>query len=292
MAYSTDKNQPKVRRDCAAFARRNGVRTAARRYGVSPGTVSKWCQEAKKIGFHPIPTKSCRPRSHPKQISDELLWRIYDTRLRAKRSAEVIHRILQDQGVHTSLSTVKRTLDRMGLLKKRSPWKRYHPPVARPPALKPGDLVEIDTIHTMIGPKTRMYTFALIDVYSRWVYAKSYATMNMKTAVSFLREAEALAPFTFSMVQTDHGPEFGAQFVSKVLRTHRYTRIGKPNDNAHIERFNRTIQEECLDKLRPIPAVFNLALQTYVPFYNNERHHFGLKLETPLSTIRCFQGID
>ena len=59
-----------------------------------------------------------------------------------------------------------------------------------------------------------------------------------------------------------------------------------------MERFNRTVQEECLDKLKPIPAVFNLALQTYVPFYNNERHHFGLKLETPLSTIKCFQGID
>jgi len=25
----------------------------------------------------------------------------------------------------------------------------------------------------------------------------------------------------------------------------RHTRLGKPNDNAHIERFNRTIQEEC-----------------------------------------------
>lgn len=25
----------------------------------------------------------------------------------------------------------------------------------------------------------------------------------------------------------------------------RHTRLGRPNDNAHIERFNRTIQEEC-----------------------------------------------
>lgn len=292
MAYINHKNQPKVRRDCAAFARRNGVRTAARRYGVSPGTVSKWCAEARKLGLHPIPTKSSRPKSHPKQISEELVWKIFNTRLHVKRSAEVIHRILQDEGVTVSLSTVKRTLDRMGLLKKRSPWKRYHPPVQRPPVEKPGDLVELDTIHTMIGPKTRMYTFTLIDVYSRWVYAKSYAKMNAATAVVFLREAAASAPFTFTMIQTDHGPEFGDWFVARVSKDHRYTRIGKPNDNAHIERFNRTVQEECLDKLKPIPAVFNLALQKYVPFYNNERHHFGLKLETPMSTIRCFQGID
>lgn len=292
MVYINHPNQPKVRRDCAAFARRNGVRTAARRYGVSPGTVSKWCAEARKMGLHPIPTKSSRPKSHPKQISEELVWKIFNTRLHVKRSSEVIHRILQDEGVIVSLSTVKRTLDRMGLLKKRSPWKRYHPPVSRPRVEKPGDLVELDTIHTMTGPKTRIYTFTLIDVYSRWVYAKTYQKMSAIIAASFLREAALAAPFPFSMIQSDHGPEFGDRFVSLALKHHRYTRIGKPNDNAHIERFNRTVQEECLDKLKPIPAVFNLALEKYVSFYNNERHHFGLNLETPMSTIRCFQGID
>jgi putative transposase len=180
----------------------------------------------------------------------------------------------------------------MGLLKKRSPWKRYHPPVTRPYPTKPGSLVQIDTIHTMQSAKVRMYTFTLIDVYSRWTYAYSYQKMNAATAVSFLRQAEALAPFLFDMIQTDHGPEFGDWFVARVSKTHRYTRIGKPNDNAHIERFNRTVQEECLDKLRPLPDVFNEALKIYIPYYNEQRHHFGLNLNTPLSTIRCFQGID
>ena len=32
-------------------------------------------------------------------------------------------------------------------------------------------------------------------------------------------------------------------------KNHRYTRISKPNDDAPIERFNRTLQEECLDKI-------------------------------------------
>ena len=67
---------------------------------------------------------------------------------------------------------MKRTLDRGGLLKKRSPWKRYHPPVARPLPERPGALVQLDTIHTMQSEKKRMYTFTLIDVRSRFAHAK------------------------------------------------------------------------------------------------------------------------
>lgn len=292
MAYTNNPNAPRVRRDAAAFARKNGVRTAARRYGVSPGTITKWVAKAKTRGHHPIPTESSRPKSHPDQLSDAFVWKIFHTRLKVKRSAEVIHQILKEEEVIVSLSSVKRTLDRTGLLKKRSPWKRYHPPIERPLALYPGALVEVDTIHTMIGKKTRMYTFTLIDVYSRWTYAKSYARMNAATAVYFVAEAQASAPFHFDMIQSDHGPEFGKWFVERIQTNHRYTRLGKPNDNSHIERFNRTLQEECLDKEDRTPEAFNVALMKYIPWYNADRHHFGLGLSTPLKYLKCFQAID
>lgn len=292
MAYTTNPNAPRVRRDAAAFARRNGVRTAARRYGVSPGTITKWMQKAKKIGYHPIPTKSSRPKTHPKELSTQLQWKIFETRLRVRRSSEVIHKILTDEGVTVSLSSVKRTLDRSSLLKKRSPYKRYHAPVERPRALYPGALVELDTIHTMTGPKTRIYTFTLIDVYSRWTYAKTYVRMSAAVGVRFLEEAQRHAPFIFETIQTDHGPEFSRWLIARAKATHRYTRLGKPNDNAHVERFNRSIQEECLDKLERTPEVFNKALKKYLRWYNQERHHFGLELKTPLQCLECFQGID
>lgn len=292
MAYTTNPNAPRVRRDAAAFAKKNGVRTAARRYGVSPGTITKWVQKAKVRGQHPIPTESSRPKSHPSQLSDELVWKIFHIRLQVRRSAEVIHQILKEEEILVSLSSVKRTLDRSGLLKKRSPYKRYHPSVERPLALYPGALVEVDTIHTMLNRKKRMYTFTLIDVYSRWAYAKTYARMNAATAVHFLEEAQRTAPFHFDMIQSDHGPEFGAWFVSRVQKKHRYSRIGKPNDNARIERFNRTLQEECLDKEDRTPGDFNAALSRYIPWYNAERHHFGLGLSTPLKYLKCFQAID
>ena len=292
MAYTTNPNAPRVRRDAAAFARRNGVRTAARRFGVSPGTITKWMQKAKKIGYHPIPTESARPKTHPNELSTELQWKIFETRLRVRRSSEVIHKIITDEGAQISLSSVKRTLDRSGLLKKRSPYKRYHAPVERPRVLYPGALVELDTIHTMTSPKTRIYTFTLIDVYSRFAYAKTYARMSAAVGVRFLEEAQQHAPFLFETIQTDHGPEFGRWFIGRAKAIHRHTRLGRPNDNAHIERFNRSVQEECLDKHERTPEAFNKALKKYLRWYNEERHHFGFDLKTPLQALECFQGID
>ena len=294
MAYTKNPHMPRVRRDAAAMVgKKYTVSQVARRYGVGTSTISKWVRKATKIGLHPIPTKSSRPKHHPKQLNDELVWKIYHKRLITKRCAEVIHQELINEGVRVSLSSVKRTLDRMGLTKKRSPWKRYHPHVDRPHVEKPGDLVQIDTIHTMQSEKKRMYTFVLIDVYSRWIYAKSYQKMNAATTIRFVREAEQCASFRFSMLQSDHGPEFGKWFVSQIQKDHRYTRIGKPNDNAHIERVNRTIQEECLDKECRTPEAFNRALKKYVPYYNERRLHMGIGLKAQVQLLdNCVQGID
>ncbi|MCX6787667.1 MAG: hypothetical protein NT108_00700 [Candidatus Kaiserbacteria bacterium] len=87
MAYTNNPNAPKVRRDAAAFAKKYGVRTAARRYGISPGTITKWMPKAKQYGEHPIPIISSRPKSHPDQLPDALVWKIFHTRLKSKRSS-------------------------------------------------------------------------------------------------------------------------------------------------------------------------------------------------------------
>lgn len=285
MSYTINPYMPRLRRDVANFAQKNGVREASRHFGIPPGTISKWCKKAKKIGYYPILTKSSRPHHHPKELSKEVVENIVNKRLAHQRTSEVVHAELLREGIHVSLNSVRRTIDRAGLMKKRSPWKRYHPPQDRPYPLKPGDLVQLDTIHTMQGEKKRMYTFVAIDVYSRWVYAKAYQKLSAATSVQFVKEAQRHAAFTFKMVQSDHGPEFGKWFVERVLKDHRYTRVGKPNDNAHVERFNRTVQEECLDKQMRTPEAFNGALKKYMTYYNNERLHLGISCQTPRELI-------
>ena len=237
----------------------------------------KWVKKARKVGDVPILTQSPIPKSIPGKIPEELEQKILDLRRKTRRCTEAIHLELQRAGIKVAKSTVHRVLERNHVLRKRSPWKRFHPHVDRPQALKQGDLVQVDTIHRMIDKKNRLYVFSLIDVYSRKTYAKSYEKMSGKTSLKFIREAEKELDFHFQMLQSDHGPEFGKWFVSQIKKSHRYSRIGKPNDNAHIERFNRTIQEECLDKIPNDVSEINRALEKYLQYYNNQRIHLGIR---------------
>jgi transposase InsO family protein len=288
MPYTTNKNMPRIRKEAAQLlVRKNwSTRKVARHFGFNQSTIVRWFKKSKIYGYHDIPTKSSRPHHHPKQLSEEVVSKIVALRLKTKRTSEVVHQHLLNEGIKVSLNSVRRTIDRHGLMKKRSKWKRYHPPVDRPYPLKSGDLVQIDTIHRMISEKKRLYVFVLIDVFSRWVYAKAYERMNGRQTIRFVNEAERHSVFRFQMLQSDHGPEFSKWFTSRIEKDHRYTRIGKPNDNAHIERVNRTIQEECLDRLPNDVAKINCELKKYLQYYNYERLHLSLNLKTPSQFIR------
>jgi len=287
MSYTINPHMPKVRQQAAHMVYKGYTPTeVGRRFGVGSSTICKWVKKAEKYGYHPIPTLSSKPKHHPKELSDDLVLKIFHQRLKTKRCAEVIHQELKNEKIVVSLSSVKRTLDRTGLLNKRSPYKRYHPHIERPRSEKPGDLVQIDTIHIMVGEKKRIYIYVLIDVYSRWVYARASKYIGGGSSLTFVQAAQRCAPFQFSMLQSDHGPEFGNWFLTQIQKNHRYTRIGKPNDNAHIERFNRTLQEECTDKVMRNVTALNAALVTYLQYYNHKRLHMGIALRAPIQLLK------
>lgn len=270
---------PRIRRDAARLFHKGwSARKIGRHLGYHHTAVMKWVALSRIVGDAAIPTRSSKPHAYRRPTAKDIEDRICDMRLKTKRCALAIWLELKRDNVVIGKNTVHRILDRSGLLKKRSIWKRYHPPVLRPQALKPGSLVQLDTVHRMISKKKRMYVLTLIDVYSRCAYAKAYAALNAATAVVFLAEAQHASPFFFDMIQTDHGLEFGSWFVSRIRKKHRFTRIGKPNDNAHIERFNRTLQEECLDQVETDVSKMNRAIRKYLQYYNNQRMHLGINL--------------
>jgi len=277
---------PRIRREATRLFHKGwSARKVGRYLGFHHTAVMEWVRRAEVIGDHPIPTRSSRPKSHPRALNESIIRKIVEKRLEHNRYAEAVHKELENDGVRVSLSSVKRTLDRHYLIKKRSPWKRYHPHQDRPYPLKSGDLVQIDTIHRMINEKKRLYVFALIDVYARITYAKAYTKMNGRISLRFVQEAQKYTSFKFGTLQSDHGPEFGKWFVSQIQKNHRYTRIGKPNDNAHIERFNRTLQEECLDKVPNDVRKINCALKKYLQYYNYERVHGGINYQIPMKVV-------
>lgn len=261
------------------------ARKVGRYLGYHHTAVMRWFRKSRKIGYHPIPTKSSRPKYHPRRLSLEIINKIIEIRRKYNRYGKAIHKELENLSIKVSLASVNRILDRYGYLKKKSPWKRFHPHVERPEVLKRGDLIQIDTIHRMISEKKRIYVFTLIDLYSRDTYAKCYGKMSAATSLEFVREAEKELRFHFQMIQSDRGPEFGKWFVSQIRKNHRYSRIGKPNDNAHIERFNRTLQEECLDKVSNDISEINYALKEYLRYYKYERLHAGINFLTPAQVV-------
>ena len=93
------------------------------------------------------------------------------------------------------------------------------------------------------------------------------------------------APFLFRCVQTDNGSEFSTHFTERIQIRHRHTRVRQSNDNAHIERFNRTLREECLDALPVNLAIINRELSRYLKHYVETRHHFGIDLRKPIELL-------
>ena len=86
------------------------------------------------------------------------------------------------------------------------------------------------------------------------------------------------------MIQSDNGSEFSTWFTIQlgVMKiSHRHSRVRQSNDNAHIERFNRTIQEECLDQIAPTILSLRKAIPPYLKYYNTERLHMGINFKTP-----------
>lgn len=294
MPYTTNPKLPVLRREAVKRVKLDGwtIRQTARYYGYEPSTISRWVRRAPHDLRKTIPTLSSRPHSHPASLARETVSAIIQERLTTRRCAEVVHHTLKQKGISVSMSSVKRTLDRTGLTHTRSPWKKWHQTIPRPDVTNAGDLVQLDTIHMHTRSGDRFYIYTSIDIYSRWAYAKVVTRISAENSVLFVREARRQASFSFATIQTDHGPEFSIHFSLSLQQAgiaHRHSRVRKPNDNAHIERFNRTLQEECFGMLRPIGYDRYLKLlPAYLHHYNTERYHLGINLQTPMQVLRSY----
>lgn len=287
--YTSNPHMPRIRMQAVRLVRAGWpIRKVARHLGFSHSAVIQWTRRAPRDGRQVIPTLSSRPHHHPQELKRDMIKEIRTIRLRHHRCAEVVHQELLRKHIKVSLSSVKRTLDRQGLTKKKSPWKKWHFSLPRPHAEKPGDLVQMDTVHIMDPYGKRFYVYTLIDLVSRWAHAKVTRRIRAGMTVTFVREAQDRATFPFKMLQSDHGPEFSSWFTNHIRTEHRHSRVRKPNDNAHIERFNRTVQEEGFRDVAKTPEAYAHALKGFLPYYNTERLHMALQFKTPSEVVTSY----
>jgi transposase InsO family protein len=213
-----------------------------------------------------------------------------------QRCAEVVwHYLTTEDSVQISLSSVRRILKRNHAFDGARKNRIRPDNPRRPQPTHPGELVQTDTIH-YVCPTTykRRYVYTVIDLYSRITYAEIHDKILPGLAASTIERAQEAMGFRFFMVQADNGPEYSRYFEDKLRRKGiqvRHSRLGRPNDNAHIERFNRTIQEECLGNRissRVATATLQTKINEYIEFYNTKRIHLGLQLMIPAEMLQRF----
>lgn len=284
MAYTKNERLPEVRRRARELLKQGwSTRKVARHLGYTQGAIVKWSHRKT------VDTVPSRPKKSPKALSEELAARVIAKRLEVRRCAIVVHALLKKGGVTVSLSSVKRIVGTYcAPLKRKSAWarKRKYPP--RPDADHPGALVQMDTIHFFGPDGVKRYVYTALDVYSRTGYATASAKANAVVSTRFFDRAWRYFSFSIEMIQTDNGPEFGRWFTDHVVRKgakHRHNHPRSPNENGHLERFNRTLQEEMpkegwsMHDPRDIPL--------FCDWYNTERPHMALDCKTPADILKA-----
>lgn len=329
MAYSTNPNLPKARAIAMRLLviDQLPVTVVARKCGVHRSTIWRWKRKWDALNRYVqmdnvnrpnrqvktrsgisrfrlaacrwnIPTESSRPHTSPRAISDTIVRAVLAVREQLLRCAEAVwHYATHTLGITVSLSSVRRILRRHHCFDgaRKPKVKRTNP--KRPLPTAPGELVQIDTIHH-VDPHTgkRLYYYTVIDLWSRLSYAETHPVLRPGLAAAVVLRAQkkwrSYGFTTISLVQCDNGPEFGRYFAQELERAGiqmRHSRLGRPNDNAHIERFNRTLQEECIGhywhRSVPLPRQRD-KLSRYIDFYNNKRIHLGIQMRTPAEMLQ------
>ncbi len=153
-----------------------------------------------------------------------------------------------------------------------------------------GDLIEIDTIVKFCFGIKR-YIITAVDVKTRYSFAYAYKNHGSASAKNFFQRLEQVFPYQIKGVQTDNGSEFHKHFMQYLEQQniiHYWNYKGQPAKNGHVEKYNRTIQEEFIDWnqiLLEDTNKFNHKLMNWLIWYNTKRFHWSLDLKTPVDYL-------
>jgi transposase InsO family protein len=163
-------------------------------------------------------------------------------------------------------------------------------------AENPGDCVAWDSIERRHNGMKR-YLITCTDLASRFAFALGVKHLSSRQARLAYQLQQLLFPTPVRRVLSDNGHEFAKEFhqplrAEGIVHWHTFPRT--PKMNAHCERFNRTVQEEFVDRhedlfFYDLPR-FNHYLLDWIGWFNAERPHHGLGLLTPLDILAQYVG--
>jgi transposase InsO family protein len=276
--------------------RRQGrsLSSLSREFGIARQVLSGWWSRWRAEGLDGLSPRSRRPQHSPQRIAAVTEREILRWRRKGLGPARIaLH-------VDASPMTVYRVLVRRGL---NLLHPRRHRVVRRYEKTRPGELLHLDVKYLPALRNARWdYEFAAVDDFSREAVAWITTEQTSTTATAFLERVLARLPYPVEAGLTDNAWVFTMQKnahpgrrsrFEQALRSlgigHRLLRPYAPECNGKVERFFRTVDDECLNVHRLFSfGARSRALDKFLWFYNNQRPHLSLGGLTPVQRRQAF----
>jgi len=196
--------------------------------------------------------------------------------------------------VGVSAKTVHRVLTRHGQARLPRPRRR---PSRRYEKSRPGELLHVDIKLLPALRNARYdYEFAAVDDFSREAVVAITTEQTSAAATTFLEQVVRRLPYRVEAVLTDNALAFTMKHAwhrDRLTRfeqacrslgiAHHLLRPRRPQSNGKVERFFRTVDDECLALQRQWTFIHrSRAVERFVTFYNHERPHLSLSGMTPV----------
>ncbi|BCB96394.1 hypothetical protein JZK55_13160 [Dissulfurispira thermophila] len=296
------------------FYEKYGEEATKEAFGVDRKLISKWRKRLKENGgrLEALVPHSTRPkRTRKSEIPFDIIDFIRKLRERYPRLGKekikpLLDEYCKDRGLKTvSEATIGNIIKRHNFFFQKS-GRIYHDPnskwaknskdrqkrtkVKYPP--RHGELGHIvsDTVER-ITDGIKDYFYSAIDATGKFALTLNYKRLNSRNMKDFYERFKSVYPCEIKVWQSDNGSENLGEF-DKVLKKdgipHLFSYPRCPKINAHIERYNRTIQEEFIDNHVDIihdKRLFHQQLADYLIFYNTKRIHKSLNKKTPIQFI-------
>ena len=258
-------------------------------FGVAREVLSRWWARYQAADLPGLQPRSRRPHTSPAQITRRTEQRVLALRHQRLSAA----RISQAMGI--GRGTAQRVLEAHGVNQLPRPAR---PTPRRYEKLRPGELVHIDFKYLPALRDARHdFEFAAVDDFSREAVVWITTACTSVAATAFLERVAAALPYPIEAVLTDNAFAFTMRHARHAERhtrfqeactsmgiAHHLLRPYAPQSNGKVERFFRTVNDECLHR-RPLFTfgARSRAVDAFVWYYNHERPHFSLAGLTPVA---------
>lgn len=259
----------------------------AQRLGKHRETIHLWIKGIKGVGLLGFldKYKQAKRGERKKRQVDPIIKRwVWGIREREDDCCgqKIQYFLVKEHSVHLSVPKIYRILAEKYVI--RSKWKKNKQRGPIPQAGKPPQVIPMDTIAF-----EALFAFTAIDIFSKEADILLAPALTAEYGCRFLHQSMMRRFGGYvNLLQTDGGPEFKADFKSKVhsfRSCHRIARPYRKNEQSSIESFNRTVRKECLGwqdyRLKDLPECQKM-VELFLERYHYHRPHMGLRMRTPL----------